>query len=176
MKKEQLEVNIAALELLVSESADKSIDFKAQLEQAKQELADINKPELTPKVFDDMYVKIEEAISEFDWDDTGNYDIEYGIDYDGKVYCESHGFNGSSDIVEEIVKKLSTLFVEVEEKKNEPIIPQPVETQPVIKEITVDGGEEEVTVTPTENEMKEFNNKVEETKEKSFKKRTWFSK
>ena len=37
-----------------------------------------------------------------------------------------------------------------------------------VEEITVDGGETEVTVTPTEDE------KVKETKEKSSKKRTWF--
>ena len=112
MTKEQLEVNIAALELLVNEAADKSTDFKAQLAQAKQELADINKPQLAPEIFDNMYLKIEEAISEFDWDDTGNYDIEYGVDYDGRINCESHAFNESSNIVETIVEKLSTLFTE----------------------------------------------------------------
>ena len=37
MTKEELEVNIAALELLVNETADKSTDFKAQLEKAKQQ-------------------------------------------------------------------------------------------------------------------------------------------
>ena len=38
MDKEQLEVNIAALELLVNETTDKSKDFTAQLEQAKKDL------------------------------------------------------------------------------------------------------------------------------------------
>ena len=63
MTKEELEVNIAALELLVSETADKSTDFKAQLEKAKQDLANINKPELTPSQLDDVYEAIEEGIS-----------------------------------------------------------------------------------------------------------------
>ena len=46
MTKEELEVNIAALELLVSETADKSTDFKAQLEKAKQDIENMIFPDL----------------------------------------------------------------------------------------------------------------------------------
>ena len=48
--------------MLVNEAADKSTDFKAQLAQAKQELADINKPELTPEQFDAVYEAIEKEV------------------------------------------------------------------------------------------------------------------
>ena len=112
MSKEELEVNIAALELLVSETADKSTDFKAQLEKAKQDLADINKPELTPSQLDDIYEAVEKGVENFDFDDTDNFDIEYGIEYDGKVHCESHEFRNSNDLVEMIMEKVSRLFVE----------------------------------------------------------------
>ena len=114
MNKEQLETNIAALELLVSEAADKSTDFKAQLEQAKQELADINKPELTPSQMDDVYEAIESGVDKFDWNDTDNFEIEYGINYDGRVNCDSHEFRNSDNLVQMIVDKVSKLFVETE--------------------------------------------------------------
>ena len=119
MNKEQLETNIAALELLVSEAADKSTDFKAQLEQAKQELADINKPELTPSQMDDVYEAIESGVDKFDWNDTDNFEIEYGINYDGKVNCDSHEFCNSDDLVQMIVDKVSKLFVEVDPTEEE---------------------------------------------------------
>jgi len=112
MKKEQLEVNIAALELLVNETADKSTDFKAQLEQAKQDLADINKPELTPNQMDDIYEAVESGVDKFDWNDTDNFEIEYGINYDGKLNCDSHEFRNSNDLVEMIMEKVNRLFVE----------------------------------------------------------------
>ena len=114
MSKEQLETNIAALELLVNETADKSIDFKAQLEQAKKDLANINKPELTPLQFDDIHEAIEESVEEFDFNDTDNFEIEYGIEYDGKVHCESHEFRNSDDLIRMIVEKVSELFTEAE--------------------------------------------------------------
>ena len=112
MTKEELEVNIAALELLVNEAADKSTDFKAQLAQAKQELADINKPELTPSQMDDIYEAVERGVSNFDFCDSDNYDKEFGIDYDGRVTLESLELTSSTELVEAIVEKISRLFVE----------------------------------------------------------------
>ena len=112
MTKEQLETNIAALELLINETTDKSVDFKAQLEQAKQELADINKPELTPTQLNDIQCAIESGVENFDFSDSDNYDIEYGIDYDGKVHCENLELTSTYELVEMIVTKVHKLFVE----------------------------------------------------------------
>ena len=112
MNKEQLETNIAALELLVNETADKSTDYKAQLEQAKQDLKDIDKPELTPSQLDDIYEAVEKGVSEFDFSDTDNFDKEFNIDYDNKVQLENFDFTNQTDLVEMIVEKVSKLFVE----------------------------------------------------------------
>ena len=116
MNKEQLEVNIAALELLVNETTDKSVDFKAQLEQAKKDLADINKPVLTPAQLDDIHEAIEEGVGNYDFNDSDNYNIEYGIDYDGRVHCEHIELKHSDELVNEIVEKVHKLFVEAEDE------------------------------------------------------------
>ena len=115
MDKEQLETNIAALELLVNETTDKSVDFKAQLEQAKKDLADINKPVLTPSQLDGIQEAIEEGIENFNFDDSDHYNIEYGIEYDGKVHCESLELSDTYQLTEMITKKVHALFVEAEE-------------------------------------------------------------
>jgi len=115
MDKEQLEVNIAALELLVNETTDKSVGFKAQLEQAKKDLADINKPVLTGLQLDDIQEAIEAGIESFDFCDNDNYSIEYGIEYDGKVHCESIELSDHYNLTEMITKKVHALFVEAEE-------------------------------------------------------------
>ena len=112
MDKEQLEVNIAALQLLVNETTDKSKDFTAQLEQAKKDLADVNKPELTPLQFDDLYEAIEEGIGNYDFSDSDNFDKEFGIDYDGRVTLESFDINSAQDLVEAIANKVNKLFTE----------------------------------------------------------------
>ena len=118
MEKEQLEVNIVALELLVNEAADKSTDFKAQLEKAKKQLADVNKPALTPLQFDNLYEAVESGVSGYDFSDTDNFDKEFGIDYDGKVTLESFDINNSQELVEAIIEEVSKLFTEVEAPKD----------------------------------------------------------
>ena len=124
MNKEQLEVNIAALELLVNETADKSTDFKAQLEKAKQDLKDIDKPELTSSQLDDIYEAVEKGVSSFDFSDSDNYDKEFGIDYDGRVHFENLELTNTTDLVEIIVEKVSKLFVEAECPEDEPTAEQ----------------------------------------------------
>ena len=112
MDKEQLEVNIAALQLLVNETTDKSKDFTAQLEQAKKDLADVNKPELTPLQFDNLYEAVESGVSGYDFSDQDNFDTEFELDYDNKVNLSSLDISNSQDLVEAIVEEVSKLFTE----------------------------------------------------------------
>ena len=112
MNKDQLETNIAALELLVNETAEKSTDFQTQLEQAKKDLADINKPELTSLQFDNLYEAVESGVSGYDFSDSDNFDYEFGIDYDNKVQLENFDLSNSTDLVEAIVEEVSKLFTE----------------------------------------------------------------
>ena len=112
MTEEQLKTNIAALELLVNETADKSTDFKAQLEKAKKDLVDLNKPELTGAQLDEIQCAIESGVENFDFSNNDSYSIDYGIDYDGKVYCESLELTDTYELVEMIVSKVHNLFKE----------------------------------------------------------------
>ena len=114
MNKEQLETNIAALELLLSENSDKAASFKAQLEKEKQQLEDYNKPELTPTDIANIETNVEEAVEGFDFSNTDNYEFEFGMDYDGKVYVESVGLQCAYELTEQIVKNVCKLFKETE--------------------------------------------------------------
>ena len=114
MDKEQLETNLAALKLLANEANEKLVDYKAQVSLIEKELEDFNKPELTPAQVDNVYLAVEKAVEEFDFSDTGNFDIEYGIEYDGRVHCESHELNNTTDLVELICDKVTKLFKEAE--------------------------------------------------------------
>ena len=65
-------------------------------------------------VFDDIYEAIETAVGQYDFSDTDNFNIEYGIEYDGKVYCESHEMSDTHQLVELIVERVSKIFTEME--------------------------------------------------------------
>ena len=113
MNKIDLEVKIESLKKMVQDSKEQSDNYKKQLETVEKQLEDYNKPELTPMMMDNVYEAIEKAVEQFDFSDTDNFDIEYGIEYDGKVYCESHEINNTTDLVEAISEKVCRLFKEV---------------------------------------------------------------
>jgi len=112
--KEELEVNLAALKLLEAETGIKHENFKQQVQDTEKKLADVNKPVLTPLYLDKIQEAIEEGVSNFSFDEQDNYDKEFGMEYDGKVYLESIDLTCSHELVEKIVEEVHKLFVEAE--------------------------------------------------------------
>ena len=112
--KEELEVNLAALKLLEAETGIKHENFKQQVQDTEKKLENINKPELTPLYFDKIQEAIEEGVGNFSFEDQDNYDKEFGMEYDGKVYLESIDLTCSHELVEKIVKEVYKLFTEAE--------------------------------------------------------------
>ena len=109
-----LETKIEGLKKAIAEHKDFAGNYENDLARTEQELKDLGKVALPPVVFDDIYEAIEDAIGQYDFSDTDNFDIEYGIEYDGRVHCESHEMNDTSKLVELIVTKVSELFTEME--------------------------------------------------------------
>jgi hypothetical protein len=113
MNEMDLKTRIEGLEKAIAEHKDFAGNYESDLVKAKQELKDYNKPELTSSQLDDIQEAIERGVDEFDFSDTQNFDIEYGIEYDGKVHCESHDLNETYELVEKITEQVHKLFKEV---------------------------------------------------------------
>ena len=111
-KTEELEKAVQMLEEQVETNKSLGMNYLEDLTKAKKDLADINKPELTPLQFDNLYEAIESGISNYDFSDSDNFDKEFGIDYDGKVTLESFDINNSQELVEAICDKVNKLFTE----------------------------------------------------------------
>ena len=111
-KVEELEKAVLMLEEQVATNKTMSETYLKDLELAQKQLADVNKPELTPLQFDNLYEAIESGVSGYDFSDTDNFDKEFGIDYDGRVTLESFDINNSQELVEAIVEEVSKLFTE----------------------------------------------------------------
>ena len=114
MNEIELKLKIEGLEKAIQEHKADANRYEDQLKETNKQLKDYNKPELTPMQLDDIYEAVEKAVEEFDFSDTDNFDIEYGIEYDGKVYCETHEINNTTDLVESICDKVTRLFKEAE--------------------------------------------------------------
>ena len=116
MNEIDLKTKIEGLEKAIQEHKADANKYEDQLKQTTQQLKDYNKPELTATQMDDVYEAVEKAVNSYDFSDTDNYEIDYGIDYDGRINCESHEFINESDLVQMVVDKVCTLFKEVEEE------------------------------------------------------------
>ena len=114
MKKEELERKISGLEKAIATCKDETSGYEDSLKTTQKQLKDLGKIALPPVVFDEIWEAVDNAVCEYDFNDSGNYNIEYGIEYDGKVYAESIELQHNSDLIEAIVEKVSRIFTEME--------------------------------------------------------------
>ena len=114
MNEMDLKTKFEGLKKAIAEHNDFAGTYTNDLAKAEQELQDYNKPELTPEQFDLITGAIEVAIEDFDFSDTDNFEIDYSLDYDGRVQCESHEFINGSDLAEIICNAVYKLFKEAD--------------------------------------------------------------
>ena len=129
MTENDLLLKIEGLEKIIQEKNADASRYQDELKQTKQELIDYTKPELTTSQAEAIEMAISQAVEQFDFDDTENYEIDYSLDYDGRVQCETHEFINGDDLVMEIVTKVCNLFKEVEDDNSQ------VNTQTVAEKI-----------------------------------------
>ena len=114
MNAKDLELKISGLEKAIKEHDDFSAAYQNDLKSTQKKLEDINKPELTPLQFDLIQEAVERGVDKYDFSDTENFDIEYGIEYDGRVHCEGHEISSTYELVEMITEEVHKLFTEAE--------------------------------------------------------------
>ena len=112
--KNELEQAIVMHEEALESSRHSVIVDTQDLEQAKKDLANMNKPELTPMQFDDLYEAVEKGVNKYDFSDEDNFDTEFGINYEGKVHLETLEISNSQDLVDVVVEELTKMFTEAE--------------------------------------------------------------
>ena len=117
--KQELEQSVVMLEEALQSGLTQSKVAQADLTIAKQQLADINKPELTDSQLDDINEAVEKAVGNFDFDDADNYNTEFELDYDAKVTISSFEFQSAQELIEAVVEQVHKLFVEIEAEDND---------------------------------------------------------
>jgi len=117
MTKTELEAKIEALQAALDTKTQEQNAYRGQIDTLKEQLADLNKPKLTPLQFDELHGAIEEAVGAFDFDDTDNYDVDFHIDYDNRIAIESMSFQNADEIVRVIYNDISELFSKADEDK-----------------------------------------------------------
>ena len=111
---QELENKKAALELLQNETNDKLNDYKQQISILQKQIDDYNKPALTPMQVDAVHKAIEDAVDGFNFDEVDMYDVEFGMEYDGRVHLETIDLNSAYELTDRITTHVMNLFKEAE--------------------------------------------------------------
>ena len=101
--KELLEATVKGLEEKIGQL---NMDLKGK----QKELEDVSKPEMTEEMYGNLEEIVEEAIGNYDFSDSENYDIEYELDYDGKVNASSLEFNSAHELGEKIMRGVEKAY------------------------------------------------------------------
>ena len=101
--KELLEATVKGLEEKIGQL---NIDLKSK----QKELENVSKPEMTDEMYDELHGLVEEGVSRFDFSDSNNYEIEYELDYDGRVNAHSIELNDTHDLVESIMRRIENTY------------------------------------------------------------------
>jgi len=113
--KQELEQSIVMLEDALQSSKTHVSTYQEDLDVAKKQLANVNKPVLTGLQLDNINEAIESTIGNFDFDDSENYNKEFELDYDGRVQLSTLEFENAQELIEAVVEAVHKLFVEKQE-------------------------------------------------------------
>jgi len=110
--KKELEQSIVMLEDALQSGKTHVATYQEDLDVAKKQLANVNKPVLTSLQLDDINEAVESAVGNFDFEDLENYDKDFELDYDGRVQLSSFDFTNAQELIEAVVEEVHKLFVE----------------------------------------------------------------
>ena len=113
MTKVELQVKLEALQKLLEEKANEQTTYQNQINDLEKQLEDYNKPELTTNQLSAIEDLISNAIGDFNFDDQDLYEIEYGLDYDARVFADNINFRDTYELTEAIVQAVTKFFKEV---------------------------------------------------------------
>ena len=111
--KEMLEATCKGLE-------DKIGQLNMDLKAKQQELEDVSKPVISSTTMDVVNDAINYAVENYDFDNTDQYELDFSLDYKGRVQAETINLTDTYELMEAIVSKVEKQFkVEQDEKTND---------------------------------------------------------
>ena len=114
MNELDLKTKIEGLEKAIKEHQDFANTYEGQLKATKQALEDYNKPALTPLQLDNIFEAVDKAVENFSFSDCDNYEVDFSLDYDGRVQLESIDLQDTYQLVSMVAEKVQDLFKEVD--------------------------------------------------------------
>ena len=110
MTKEQLELKVKELNAALTQFETDQAALKDQLNKAKCDLEDINKPVISKETIDAIRDAVANAVGHFSFDNCDNYSYDIEIDYDNRLQLSNINLNYTDDLEESICGEIEDLF------------------------------------------------------------------
>jgi len=112
--------NVELIQATVKGLQDKIGSLNMDLKNKQQELEDANKPVISSTVMNVVNDAINYAIENYNFDNSDQYEIDYSLDYDGRVQAESINLTDTYELMEAIVKNVEKQFkIEQDDQTND---------------------------------------------------------
>jgi predicted unusual protein kinase regulating ubiquinone biosynthesis (AarF/ABC1/UbiB family) len=121
--------NVELIQATVKGLQDKIGSLNMELKNKQQELEDANKPVISSTVMNVVNDAINEAIENYNFDNTDQYELDFSLDYDGRVQAETINLTDTYELMEAIVTKVEKQFNITEDDNSQ------VNTQTVAEKI-----------------------------------------
>jgi hypothetical protein len=110
MTKEQLELKVKELTAALTQFETDKASLKSQLDKAKSDLEDINKPVITKETVENIRQAVADAVGHFSFDEVDNYEYDIEINYNNRVQLSNIELNYTDDLEESICNEIEDLF------------------------------------------------------------------
>ena len=101
--KEMLEATVKGLQ-------DKIGQLNMDLKAKQQELEDAGKPVISSTVMDIINDAVNNAVENYNFDNADQYELDFSLDYDGRVQAETINLTDTYELMEAIVLKIEKQF------------------------------------------------------------------
>ena len=112
--REELDAQLSVLTTQLLESEKTTDEYRKQLALNKRQLEDVNKPELTEDQYYHLCDVINDALREFNFEDSGNYDIDFALDYGNQIIADNITFNEMDELQMSLEKAIESVFKTIE--------------------------------------------------------------
>ena len=108
--REELDAQLSVLTTQLLESEKTTDEYRKQLALNKRQLEEVNKPELTEDQYAHLCDAINDALREFNFEDSGNYDIDFSLDYGNQIIADNITFNEMDELQMTIEQAIESVF------------------------------------------------------------------
>ena len=108
--REELDAQLLVLTAQLLESEKATDLYRAKVALNKRELEDVNKPVLTEDQYAHLCDAINDALREFNFEDSGNYDIDFSLDYGNQIIADNITFNEMDELQMTIEQAIESVF------------------------------------------------------------------